>query len=194
MAGGFEHPHGLAPPPDWFEPGRHVTSAEYRKWLAMKPGQQTKGAKFHQKAGRRADLGNLYLKSKLEANVLRLLLFLGFVLWTQKGVDPPHEGCWVAYEWRRFRLVANAGKETEKPVLYLPDFHIWQDGEYSLWEAKGVMDQRSKRLLRLMAEQHPEIALTVITAGELAARKMEALLRARRERNEPGILDVPGWE
>jgi hypothetical protein len=181
------HPYGLPPPPEWAE-RQSIPAVEYQEWLAMKPGDQRKRPKYGQLAGVYEDLG-IHLKSKLEAQTLRLLRFLGYELWTDKESPPPAVGKHVAYEWRKYRLEYKRGKEGERALWYLPDWHLWDDGHLAIWESKGLLDARSKRLLRLMEQQVMHVEL--ITAEELEARRTVALYEARRRGER--VLDIPHW-
>lgn len=175
----MEHPHGLPPPEEWFAKGR-VGAAEFRKWLESTT--PARSHKFNAKVGYYADLGHS-LKSLLEADCERLLRFLGYAPCT----EPPGTGKFYRYEGTEYLLATRRGKT----VGYKPDFHLWADGTHSLWEAKGCLDARSKRALSLMAAQHPELPITLITREELEARKAEALYAARRRGEH--VLDVPHW-
>ncbi|HEY3363972.1 MAG TPA: hypothetical protein VGK74_02815 [Symbiobacteriaceae bacterium] len=183
MSARIEHPMGLAAPAEWAHTG-HTSAAEFRKWLESKA--PAKGGKFHAKAGKRAGLGH-YLRSALEADAERLLRFLGYQSWIQSDA-PPAEGRWYRYEGAEFKLTAKKGAT----VFYKPDFHLWDEGRYSLWETKGCMDARSKRALTLMKNRHPELPLAVISREELQERKTTALWEARRRGER--VLDIPNWE
>lgn len=193
MAISDRNARGDPPPREWWsEQGGRASAQQFRAWQDGHSAAQGKRGKFNQAAGYYTDLG-LSLKSLLEANALRLLLFLGYQRWTDKQAAPSAGGRWVCYEWRgrTFRLIANEGKRTEKPVIYLPDFHLWDETGYHIWETKGMLDQRSKRIIRLMAEQCPDVPLALITREELDMRKAAALYEARR--HGPVILEIPNW-
>lgn len=185
----MNHPLGFPPPGEWWtEQKGRASTAQYREWLAATERKQ-KRSKFGANAGTRADLG-IYLKSSLENNCLRLLLFRGFQLWREK-TDPPAEGKWVRYEGKRYKFTLKPGTDNERTLNYLPDFHLWQDGAQSIWEAKGHLDARSKRHLRLMSEHYPQISVEVITAPILDGMALEAIRESRR-RQGPG--EIYGWE
>ncbi len=200
----WEHPLGYPPPAEWFEPGRRVTSTELNAWLSStKPpsnplrteGDSVKQKRRHKmgaKPGFREDLG-FSVKSQLEANFARYLKFTGFQLWTDKESQPPAEGRWFAYEWREFALEdRNKRGELRGLEQYKPDFHLWEDGLYSVVETKGHFDQRSKRKIRLMLKNYPDIGYKVVTAKDLDQLAEEALYRTRR--HGPMVIEIPGWE
>lgn len=103
----------------------------------------TKGGRGHESTqstfsrgngGVRNDLG-IYLRSSWEANVARVLNFLGL----------PWD-----YECRRFRF-ADVG---DGVLSYCPDFYLM---ESDIWiEVKGWMDEKSKVRLTKMREFYPE--------------------------------------
>ena len=145
-------------------------------------------SKFNANAGYREHLGH-HVKSSLENNTELLIRFLGYVPWADKVQSPPADGLYYRYEGQELLLPTKRGKI----VGYVPDFHLWEaNGKYHLWECKGLMNQRSKQRISLMAVHYPDIPLRVITAPELNALKAEALYAARRRGEK--VLDIAGWE
>lgn len=182
-----------APPEEWWtRQGGHASTAQYRAWLKGETVGEKKRSKFGAKAGRCDFLNGIYLRSRLEANTGALLLFLGFQQWCDKSTTPPLEGKHFAYEWKKYRLDYKRGKEGERTLWYLPDWHVWDNGRLTLWESKGLLDARSKRLLTLMEKQHREIPVELITLEELDRRKAETLYKVRRAGQK--TQDIPYWQ
>jgi len=180
------HPQGLAPPREWWtEQKGRASTKQYQEWLASSE-EKAKRSKFNANVGPRPDLGHS-LKSNLEANTERLLRFIGYTPWTEKG-EPSSIGKFYRYEGQEYLLTTKRGKT----VGYKPDFHLWVDGVRTIWESKGCLDARSKRALTLMAKQYHELPITLITREELSARAAEALYAARRRGEK--VLEIPGWE
>lgn len=102
--------------------------------LGLLPGD-TKKKKYQ--SGKRADLGNIFFRSKWEANIARYFNFVG-TKWEYEPkeffFDGIRKGC-VSY----------------KPDFYLPEEDRWV-------EVKGYMDQKSKTKLKRFAKYYPEEA------------------------------------
>jgi hypothetical protein len=94
--------------------------------------------------GRRPDLGNIFFRSKWEANVARYLTFIG---------------CRWEYETKTFEFPIKHGI-----TRYKPDFHLLDQGEY--WEVKGYLDAPSKTKLKRMAKYFPDVKVRLITKTE----------------------------
>lgn len=121
------------------------------------------------KGGKRADLGGLYVRSSMEANVARYLNFL-----QQHGQVDRWE-----YEPTEFAFPITRGQR-----FYKPDFAVWEGGavEPVYWEVKGWMDAQSKTKLKRMAKYHPLVRIVIVDRAvyqgiEAAVGKM-----------------IPGWE
>jgi hypothetical protein len=121
------------------------------------------------KAGKRADLGGLYVRSSWEANYCRYLNWL---------IQQRQIGAW-AYEPDLFEFTS-----IKKGVrFYLPDFKILcNDGSFEYHEVKGFMDHKSKVKLKRMAQFYPHIKLVLIDAPVYRAL----------ERDVKGLIDE--WE
>lgn len=185
-----EHPQGLSPPQEWVTTG-HAPAGEFREWMQGKH-QPQKRSKFGARVGRREDLG-LILRSSLEANTLRLLLFTGYTLWRDKATPPPAEGKYVRYEGHRFVFeIRDKAGVVIKTDNYLPDFELWDGGAYSVLETKGYMDQRSKTKAKRMRQYYPEVSYEIVTREELQSRMAEVLYEARRRGQM--VTQIPGWE
>jgi hypothetical protein len=102
-------------------------------------------------AGRREDLGGLYVRSRWEANyarVLNVLLARGAIREWQ-------------YEAKTF-LFEKVNRGTRS---YTPDFRVEQpDGSIEWHEVKGWMDDKSRVRLDLMAKLYPDEKVIVIGA------------------------------
>jgi hypothetical protein len=94
--------------------------------------------------GRRADLGNIFFRSKWEANVARYLNFIG-ARWK--------------YESRTFEFPNRHGI-----TRYKPDFELEDQGEF--WEVKGYLDAASKTKLKRMERYYPDVKVRLITKTE----------------------------
>lgn len=144
--------------------------------------------KFNANKGYRPHLG-YSVNSSLENNTACLLIAQGYQRWTEPHPStPPVQGKFYRYEGREFTLPGTKGRV----YLYKPDFHLWEDGRYTIWEAKGAMDQRSKRHDRLMKQHYPDIPLELITYPVLEQMKAAFLYETRRRGQM--LLDVENWE
>lgn len=182
-------PDGVAVPDEWRQ-RRSISLDEFNAWRQGKRPPKAKG-KFAAQAMFNPDLG-YRTRSKLEANHGRLLKAEGYEFWPHKK-EPPLTGRFFRYEGRRFEFEIRRKSDNalRKVETYLPDYEVWTDGKYHLEEAKGYMDARSKRKIRLMAERFPEIPLAVVTQKELDARyKVWAL----QDRRRGGSGEIPGWQ
>lgn len=120
------------------------------------------------KGGRRADLRNIYFRSRWEANWARYL------------------------EWRKARGEIKDWKfepvTFEFPVkrgsrFYTPDFQVWPlEGEPYYEEVKGYMDKKSATKLNRMRKYHPRIRVDLID---------HALYRSAHKQLS-GL--IPNWE
>lgn len=110
------------------------------KW----PQSQRRG-----KAGKREDLGGLFVRSRWEANYARYLNWL---------VELDEVASW-AYEPDVFEF-RNIKRGTR---FYTPDFKITNnDGSVEYHEIKGYMDQRSRTQLKRMAKYYSDVKLVLI--------------------------------
>lgn len=104
--------------------------------------------------GRRADIGNMYFRSMMEANFARYLNLL------QANGDIHH---WE-YESETFWFEAiKRGVRS-----YKPDFKVWdtESAEPYFYEVKGWMDAKSKTKLTRMAKYYPAVKIIVIGKKE----------------------------
>lgn len=174
----IEIPEGISVPMDWMK-RKSVPLAEFNAWLhGQYVAPKQRRSKFGAKQGMREDIG-FSVRSKLEANATRLLLFRGFQRFTEKyPAEPPKTGRFFRYEGRMFSLPYKY-RGREKVQDYLIDFELWEDGRYSLWEVKGLLDAKSKRKLKLMEQHHPDIPLLLVTAPVLndMARTAKSLIK-----------------
>jgi hypothetical protein len=126
--------------------------------------------RFENIAGRRADLGNAFFRSKMEANYARyldLLKKMGAVIdWSYEP-----ETFWFEEIKRGIRS-------------YKPDFRVLYQGEKSavLVEIKGYMDAKSKTKIRRFRKYYPQHRLEIVGPTEYAGIK-------RRWANA-----IPAWE
>ena len=100
------------------------------------------------KGGRRPDIGDMYFRSRWEANYARYLNWLI----RQKQI--------VRWEFEvdTFEFPIKRGSR-----FYTPDFKVWNlDGSYEYHEVKGYMDQRSQTKLKRMRKYHPKETLHLI--------------------------------
>lgn len=104
----------------------------------------------HTRGGFREDLGH-YVRSSWEADYARILNYLG---------EP------YAYEPKTFLLVRRDGSE----MTYTPDFYLPNKDEYV--EIKGFMRDLDQEKINLMAEQYPDICLTLVSSTKFAEFEM----------------------
>jgi hypothetical protein len=103
----------------------------------------------HVKNGRRADLGNIYLRSRWEANYCRWLNFL------------------IRYEdeiikWEYEKQTFYFDKIKRGTTSYTPDFKVYfKDGHIEYHEVKGWDYPRGVTARKRMAKYFPEIKLLV---------------------------------
>lgn len=197
----FDHPLGLKPPDEWWGQQKgHASTAQFNEWLSStkqkgkpaKADEPKSNSKYRARPGFREDLG-FSVRSNLEANFARYLLFVGFALWT--GEDAPTEpGKWFRYEGKEFALEDRDKRGNLRALeQYVPDFHTWDNdlGTYEVIECKGYFDRRSKRKIRLMHATYPGIKYTVVTADDLEGMANDALKAQRR--HGPMVLQIPHW-
>lgn len=147
--------------------GLPTTAAEALAWQAAHADPPARS-----KAGRRADLDNLYLRSAMEANYARYCVWLkdhGQILeWK--------------YEFRTFWF----DKIRRGVTSYKPDFAIWEtsrDAENPDYyvEVKGWDYPQGKTARKRMAKYHPSIRLVLVDADAYKEiKKFKAM--------------IPGWE
>jgi hypothetical protein len=119
-------------------------------------------------AGKRADLGNRYFRSRWEANYARYLNWMV----ANKQIR--------AWEYEPVTLVFHG--QTRGPISICPDFRVTEkDGRKVFHEVKGWMDPVSKSKLRKMAKHYPEHQILLIdSAAYRSIRKWAGM--------------IPGWE
>jgi hypothetical protein len=120
------------------------------------------------KGGKRADLGNRFFRSKMEANVARYLNWLiaqGQILsWLYE--PPPF----------RFEGIKRGS------IDYKPDFVVTRlNGSTYVIEVKGWMDTNSKTKLKRMAKYFPHVEIEILDKTRYAAISKWKKL-------------IPGWE
>ncbi len=107
--------------------------------------------KLGSKAGRRADLGDVYFRSKMEANVARWLTFL------------KAQGVIEGWKYEPLEFFFAAIKRGVR--FYKPDFRVQETADSHYWiEVKGYLDQRSKTALKRMAKFYPGERVEVLTS------------------------------
>jgi hypothetical protein len=116
-------------------------------------------------SGKRADLDELYVRSRWEANYAR---YLNLLIKTGSIVK------WE-YEPETFWFPIKRGTRH-----YTPDFRVWTSGDYQWHEVKGYMDKVSKTKLNRFRIYHPDenARLQLITKTEMAeiAKKVGPLI------------------
>lgn len=121
------------------------------------------------KAGKREDLGGLYLRSSWEANYARYLNLL-----VERGKIDHWDYEPVCFEFTKIK---------KGNRYYTPDFRVWAiDGSYVWHEVKGWMDRPSKTKLTRFARYFPDEKLVLIDGPVYrdVATKVSHL--------------IPGWE
>ena len=112
---------------------------------------------FHAKAGarggKRADLQGLYVRSRWEANFVRVLN-----IWKERGIITKWE-----YEPLEFFFPVKRGTR-----YYKPDFRIWYTGQEqpTYIEVKGLFQQKDITALTRMAKYFPEETVLIIGKKE----------------------------
>lgn len=101
------------------------------------------------KGGKRADLGNVYFRSRWEANwarYLNWLISIGEIIGWEFEPD--------TYEFKAIRKGVR---------FYTPDFKVFnKDGLFEYHEVKGWNDAKSKTRAKRMAKYYPEIKIVLI--------------------------------
>lgn len=120
------------------------------------------------KAGRRDDLGGLYVRSKWEANYARYLNWLVSLGQIERW-EYEADTFWFEKIKRGVRS-------------YKPDFKVWENGKIHYDEIKGYMDDKSATKIKRMRIYHPHVDLRVV---DEKAYKAIASSVARL---------IPGWE
>jgi hypothetical protein len=112
--------------------------------------------KRNNSAGKRADLGGLYVRSAWEANYARYLDWL-----VQIGDIRGWEYEPVTFEFHAIKRGTR---------FYTPDFKVTNcDGSVEYHEVKGWMDPKSKTKLKRMKRYYPDVPVTVIDADAYRA-------------------------
>lgn len=121
------------------------------------------------KDGRRADLDNIYFRSRWEANYARFLRFR------------QEQGDIARWEFEPETFWFEAIKRGVRS--YTPDFKIWDPGGTVYFvEVKGWMDAKSKTKLKRMKKYYPDVDLRLVGAKEY--RQIERTIGTA----------LPGWE
>lgn len=100
-------------------------------------------------AGRRPDLGNMFFRSKWEANIARYYNFIK-VEWE--------------YESKEFEFPIKRGMR-----FYKSDFYLKATDVYV--EVKGWMDKKSQTKLKRMKKYYPDVTINIIGKEEYVAIK-----------------------
>ena len=110
-----------------------------------------RGGYSRAKAGKREDLGGLYVRSAWEANYGRYLNWL---------IEHGQIASWE-YEPDTFWFLAiKRGTRS-----YTPDFKVFDlHGSFEYHEVKGWMDQKSKTKLKRMKKYYPKVPIVLIDA------------------------------
>lgn len=139
----------------------------------MQASPLARGGKRNSASGYYDDIGR-YMRSMMEANWSRYLIFLGYREWREK--DEPPLGKWWRYEGRRWEF-----KERTRNGQYKSDFEVWPGyfdptRSYEVHETKGWLDNDSKVRLNRMSKQYHEVPVELVTS----ARMREETKTARR--------------
>lgn len=120
------------------------------------------------KRGRRKDLGNIYFRSRWEANMARFFKDL-----VKNGTLKSWEFEPDTFWFEKIRRGCRS---------YTPDFKItWPDGRTEYWEIKGWMDPKSKTKLKRMKKYYPDVKIVLCDA------------KAYRHLSK-SCEDLPHWE
>lgn len=117
----------------------------------MAEGKMCVGEQAYSRAarGRRADLGDIFFRSRWEANYARFLNML------------KERGEIVSWEYECHTFWFEAIKRGVRS--YKPDFKVtYPDGHHEWHEVKGWMDPKSKTKLARMKRYHPKEIVVVI--------------------------------
>ena len=110
-------------------------------------------AKSGAKGGKREDLGGLYVRSRWEANISRVLNVL-----QSRGdiVGWKYEPC-------EFQFPVKRGTR-----FYKPDFAVDYGGDVGTiyWEVKGLMASKDVTALTRMAKYHPSVIVLIVGKKE----------------------------
>ena len=108
------------------------------------------------KKGRREDLGGVYFRSAVEANIARYFNFVG-VKWE--------------YEPKEFVFPIRRGIRSFRPDFYLPEEDRWV-------EVKGWLDRESMTRLRRFKKYYPEEFKKMVVYAQAPSKKaISELLR-----------------
>lgn len=159
----------------WADPNSKFNSAQYRQalsdrmaaWAQSRPAETSYSRTL---SGKRADLGDLYLRSSWEANYAR---FLNLLVRKKKIAGWEYEAHTFVFE----RIQRGTRS-------YTPDFKVTLNSGRVEWhEVKGWMDQKSRTRLDRMRRYFPAETVRVVGA--------DWFWRA----NKCGLADaIPNWE
>lgn len=142
-----------APPSQIIRGGGKFCSVACRtRFRASRPSTFPQGSNIRGVGGKRADLGDMYFRSRWEANYAR------YLNWLQKLNQIER---WE-YEVDTFEFPVIRGSK-----YYTPDFKIFENGEHRYAEIKGYMDQRSLTKLKRMAKYFPGERIDVIRENHM---------------------------
>jgi len=157
----------------WRNPESPLNSPEHRQrssdraiqWARERKSSTNRYSRC--KAGKREDLGGLFVRSAWEANYAR------YLDWKQK------QG--VVHRWE-YEPDTFAFHEIRRGLrLYTPDFKVWdtEDAEPYYVEVKGWMDPKSKTRLKRMAKYYPDVEIRVVGAREyrVLSRQLRGLIQ-----------------
>ena len=131
------------------------------------------------KKGKREDLGWVYFRSSVEANIARYFNFIG-AKWE--------------YEPREFVFPIKRGIRSYRPDFYLPEEDVWV-------EAKGWLDRESMTRLRRFKKYYPEEFKKLVVYAQSPGKKVLAeLLRLGCKFESYDVIRklfgplIEGWE
>lgn len=145
---------------------------------------QMRGAAMYSRAksGKRADMDNMFFRSRTEANYARVL---------------KHKGIKFEYEPKTFWFEGiKKGTRAYIPDFYLPDTDKWH-------EFKGWLDDKSLVKFKRMKKYHPDVfTKMVIIMERLTPKNLEKLLACGFTRDQvvdfsplaKQYKDIPNWE
>jgi hypothetical protein len=152
----------------WADPKSKLNTEEHRQLLSDRKAATIKNgrARFcysRSRAGKRNDLGGLYVRSSWEANYARYLNWL---------LGRGEIKAW-GYEKVTFDFPVRRGTR-----FYTPDFQVTEnDGSVIYHEVKGWMTQKGQTALNRMRIHHPGVKIILIAEKEYRAlAKWKALI------------------
>lgn len=159
----------------WADPNCVLNSPEHRQWLSdrmtqwVAENQTAENTYSRCQRGRRADLGDIFFRSKWEANYARYLNWM-----KQRG---------EIHDWKYESKTFWFEKIRRGVRSYTPDFEVIdKPGAAPRYvEVKGWMDPKSATKIKRMAKYYPDVVLEVF--DERSYRSLRQLGRV-----------IEGWE